>query len=112
MTISLAKQDGDIIQLGVDYQGGTEEMYRCVKMRIEVGRERQRGQNNFKYVPSQAAETNPDTYHHCAFLQQQGSYETASSARGSSRIAHCGLQREYQGEETGYESQRNGLLYL
>jgi hypothetical protein len=25
-------------------------MYRCVKMKIEVGRERQRGQNNFKYV--------------------------------------------------------------
>ncbi|GHJ84394.1 hypothetical protein NliqN6_0796 [Naganishia liquefaciens] len=40
-------KDGDIIQLGVDYQGGTEEMYRCVKMKIEVGRERQRGQNNF-----------------------------------------------------------------
>lgn len=48
-------QDGDIVQLGVDYQGGTEEMYRCVKMRIEVGRERQRGQNNFKYVSSQDA---------------------------------------------------------
>lgn len=25
-------------------------MYRCVKMKIEVGRERQRGQNNFKCV--------------------------------------------------------------
>ncbi len=42
-------KDGDVIQLGVDYQGGTEEMYRCVKMKVEVGRERQRGQqNNFK----------------------------------------------------------------
>ncbi|CAO3627135.1 unnamed protein product [Mucor hiemalis] len=28
--------NGDIIQLGVDYQGGIEEIYRCVKMRIEI----------------------------------------------------------------------------
>ncbi|KAI7871478.1 SMAD/FHA domain-containing protein, partial [Spinellus fusiger] len=27
---------GDIVQLGVDYQGGAEEIYRCVKMRIEL----------------------------------------------------------------------------
>ncbi|KAG8765002.1 hypothetical protein FRC12_007732, partial [Ceratobasidium sp. 428] len=39
--------DGDIIQLGVDYQGGTEEIYRCVKIRVEVGREWQRGANEF-----------------------------------------------------------------
>ncbi|ORX56419.1 SMAD/FHA domain-containing protein [Hesseltinella vesiculosa] len=30
--------DGDIVQLGVDYQGGTEEIYRCVKMRVELNR--------------------------------------------------------------------------
>ncbi|CAO3594585.1 unnamed protein product [Absidia cylindrospora] len=30
--------DGDVIQLGVDYQGGTEEIYRCVKMRLEINR--------------------------------------------------------------------------
>ncbi|KAI7879114.1 hypothetical protein K492DRAFT_148656 [Lichtheimia hyalospora FSU 10163] len=30
--------DGDIIQLGVDYQGGLEEMYRAVKMRFELNR--------------------------------------------------------------------------
>ncbi|GAN01323.1 SMAD/FHA domain-containing protein [Mucor ambiguus] len=28
--------NGDIIQLGVDYQGGVEEIYRCVKMKIEI----------------------------------------------------------------------------
>ncbi|KAK4686606.1 succinyl-CoA synthetase alpha subunit, partial [Tremellales sp. Uapishka_1] len=39
--------DGDVLQLGVDYQGGTEEMFRCVKMRVEVGREWQRGANEF-----------------------------------------------------------------
>ncbi|KAI8881464.1 SMAD/FHA domain-containing protein, partial [Backusella circina FSU 941] len=28
--------DGDIIQLGIDYQGGKQELFRCVKMRIEI----------------------------------------------------------------------------
>lgn len=39
---------GDILQLGVDYQGGTEEIYRCVKMRVELNRGWQRGVNSFK----------------------------------------------------------------
>jgi pSer/pThr/pTyr-binding forkhead associated (FHA) protein len=43
-------KDGDILQLGVDYQGGTEDMYKSVKIRIEVGREWQTGANAFKYV--------------------------------------------------------------
>lgn len=42
-------KDGDVLQLGVDYQGGTEEQYRCVKMRVEIGRDwQQRGNNQFK----------------------------------------------------------------
>ncbi|KAI9310817.1 SMAD/FHA domain-containing protein, partial [Dichotomocladium elegans] len=28
--------DGDIVQLGIDYQGGVEEVYRAVKMRFEL----------------------------------------------------------------------------
>ncbi|KAG8787567.1 hypothetical protein FRC15_008923 [Serendipita sp. 397] len=40
-------KDGDILQLGVDYQGGTEEIYRCVKIRVEIGREWQAGPNPF-----------------------------------------------------------------
>lgn len=43
-------KDGDVLQLGVDYQGGTEDIYKCVKMRIEMGREWQAGANAFKYV--------------------------------------------------------------
>ncbi|KIJ49104.1 hypothetical protein M422DRAFT_28107 [Sphaerobolus stellatus SS14] len=42
-----AIKDGDVLQLGVDYQGGTEEIYRCVKMRVELGREWQSGVNAF-----------------------------------------------------------------
>lgn len=43
-----ALKDGDVLQLGVDYQGGTEEIYRCVKMRVELNRGWQRGANSFK----------------------------------------------------------------
>ncbi|KAI8354018.1 hypothetical protein BD560DRAFT_336573 [Blakeslea trispora] len=34
-------RDGDLVQLGVDYQGGYEEVYRAVKMRFEVNRSKQ-----------------------------------------------------------------------
>lgn len=43
-------KDGDVLQLGVDYQGGTEEIYRCVKMRVELNREWQRKKSSFKSV--------------------------------------------------------------
>lgn len=41
-------QDGDVLQLGVDYQGGHEDMFRCVKIRVEIGRDWQRAANEFK----------------------------------------------------------------
>ncbi|ANZ73173.1 BA75_00553T0 [Komagataella pastoris] len=31
-------QDGDILQLGIDFRGGTEETFRCVKMRVELNK--------------------------------------------------------------------------
>ncbi|KAG0289787.1 hypothetical protein BGZ96_006697, partial [Linnemannia gamsii] len=40
-------KDGDVIQLGVDYQGGTQEIYRCVKMRLELNRSWQQQANAF-----------------------------------------------------------------
>ncbi|KAF8625879.1 hypothetical protein AX15_005152 [Amanita polypyramis BW_CC] len=40
-------KDGDILQLGVDYQGGAEDIYKSVKIRVEVGREWQAGANVF-----------------------------------------------------------------
>jgi hypothetical protein len=45
-------KDGDILQLGVDYQGGTEDIYKSVKIRIELGREWQAAPNVFKCVIS------------------------------------------------------------
>jgi len=44
-------KDGDIVQLGVDYQGGTEDIYKSVKIRVEMGREWQAAANAFKYAP-------------------------------------------------------------
>ncbi|KAI9254450.1 hypothetical protein BDA99DRAFT_158014 [Phascolomyces articulosus] len=40
-------KDGDVVQLGVDYQGGTEEIYRAVKMRLELNRTWQHQTNTF-----------------------------------------------------------------
>ncbi|KAG1894198.1 SMAD/FHA domain-containing protein, partial [Suillus fuscotomentosus] len=31
-------KDGDIVQLGIDYQGGQEDIYKSVKIRVEIGR--------------------------------------------------------------------------
>ncbi|KAI2626640.1 RING finger protein [Hypoxylon sp. NC1633] len=39
--------DGDIVQLGIDFKGGEEMIYRCVKMRIELNRGWQSKPNNF-----------------------------------------------------------------
>lgn len=39
--------DGDIVQLGIDFRGGEEMIFRCVKMRIELNRGWQSKPNNF-----------------------------------------------------------------
>ncbi|KAJ7719062.1 hypothetical protein B0H16DRAFT_1739668 [Mycena metata] len=41
-------KDGDILQLGVDYQGGAEDIYKSVEIRVELGREWQGRVNGFK----------------------------------------------------------------
>ncbi|KAJ1938919.1 hypothetical protein EC988_007449, partial [Linderina pennispora] len=38
--------DGDVLQLGVDYQGGTLDIYKCVKIRLEINRNWQRSKEN------------------------------------------------------------------
>jgi pSer/pThr/pTyr-binding forkhead associated (FHA) protein len=39
-------KDGDVIQLGVDYQGRTEDIFRCVRIRVELNREAMKHRNN------------------------------------------------------------------
>jgi hypothetical protein len=41
-------KDGDIIQLGIDFRGGEEMIFRCVKIRVECNRGWQQGLNAFK----------------------------------------------------------------
>lgn len=43
-------KDGDIVQLGIDFRGGEEMIFRCVKIRVECNRGWQQGLNKFKYV--------------------------------------------------------------
>lgn len=45
-------KDGDIVQLGIDFRGGEEMIFRCVKIRIECNRAWQKKPNNFKFVLS------------------------------------------------------------
>lgn len=45
-------KDGDIVQLGIDFRGGEEMIFRCVRIRIECNRSWQQQPNEFKYVPS------------------------------------------------------------
>lgn len=40
--------DGDVLQLGIDFKGGEEPIFRCVKIRVELNRAWQKGLNNFK----------------------------------------------------------------
>ena len=40
--------DGDVVQLGIDFRGGEEMIFRCVKIRIECNRGWQNGPNKFK----------------------------------------------------------------
>ncbi|CAO3587460.1 unnamed protein product [Absidia cylindrospora] len=42
---SMELTDGDIIQLGVDYQEGMDQMYRAVKIRLEINRDNTKTSN-------------------------------------------------------------------
>ena len=39
--------DGDVVQLGIDFKGGEEVIFRCVKIRIEINRGWQKNLNAF-----------------------------------------------------------------
>lgn len=41
-------KDGDVVQLGIDFRGGEEMIFRCVKIRIECNRSWQQRPNKFK----------------------------------------------------------------
>ncbi|MCJ1247318.1 hypothetical protein MMC30_004532 [Trapelia coarctata] len=39
--------DGDVVQLGIDFRGGEEMIFRCVKIKVEINRGWQRSLNQF-----------------------------------------------------------------
>jgi hypothetical protein len=41
-------KDGDIVQLGIDFKGGEEMIFRCVKIRVELNKGWQNGPSSFK----------------------------------------------------------------
>lgn len=55
--------DGDVVQLGIDFRGGEEMIFRCVKIRVECNRAWQKGLNNFKYVSCLNFTTSNDLTH-------------------------------------------------
>lgn len=42
--------DGDIVQLGIDFKGGEEMIFRCVKIRVELNKGWHNGPSSFKCV--------------------------------------------------------------
>lgn len=42
--------DGDVVQLGIDFRGGEEMIFRCVKIRVECNRGWQKTLNSYKYA--------------------------------------------------------------
>ena len=54
-------KDGDIVQLGIDFRGGEEMIFRCVKIRIECNRSWQKRPNNFKWVFPPSSTVTPST---------------------------------------------------
>ncbi|CAZ83821.1 unnamed protein product [Tuber melanosporum] len=55
--------DGDILQLGIDFKGGEEQIFRCVKIRVELNRAWQKALNKFNMSAHRRirnlAKTNP-----------------------------------------------------
>ncbi|KAJ2732480.1 hypothetical protein IW152_003756 [Coemansia sp. BCRC 34962] len=69
--------DGDILQLGVDYQGGSVDTYKCVKIRLEINRNWQRSKENpFR---RQVLENIQNAYH---AIGSEGMATAAAGARG------------------------------
>lgn len=76
--------DGDVVQLGIDFRGGEEMIFRCVKIRIECNRGWQKALNNFKYVVC--------TMLRCMKLtmqQQKDPQATPQSDSKTKRLGYC-----------------------
>ncbi|KAJ2159053.1 hypothetical protein GGF46_003312 [Coemansia sp. RSA 552] len=72
--------DGDILQLGVDYQGGHQDIYKCVKIRLEINRTWQRNtENPFR---RQVMANIQNQYHAIGGTQQQQQQQQGAGGAG------------------------------
>ncbi|EGC44408.1 FHA domain-containing protein [Histoplasma capsulatum var. duboisii H88] len=80
-----AVRDGDILQLGIDFRGGEEMIFRCVRMRIECNRTWQQQANEF----------NKNT---AALINNLGKGKNAADYAGSRECSIClgSVLRPYQ----------------
>ncbi|KKZ66459.1 hypothetical protein EMCG_07794 [[Emmonsia] crescens] len=80
-----AVRDGDILQLGIDFRGGEEMIFRCVRMRIECNRTWQQKANEF----------NKNT---AALINNLGKGNSAADYAGSRECSIClgSVLRPYQ----------------
>jgi pSer/pThr/pTyr-binding forkhead associated (FHA) protein len=95
-------RDGDVLQLGVDYQGGSEDIYKSVKIKVEVGREWQAGANAFKcvsHLPHRALLT----------LHQ---YPRHQPTQGTRRHHRPKQTRPLQGQTATAQDQHPRLLHM
>lgn len=71
--------DGDVVQLGIDFKGGEEVIFRCVKIRVECNRGWQKSLNNF------------NTTTHKRLLKSAGINKSRDSDAASVNSSECSI---------------------
>ncbi|KAM0722295.1 hypothetical protein Q7P37_001736 [Cladosporium fusiforme] len=71
--------DGDVVQLGIDFKGGEEVIFRCVKIRVECNRGWQKSLNNF------------NTSTHKRLLKSAGINKSRDSDTASVNSSECSI---------------------
>jgi pSer/pThr/pTyr-binding forkhead associated (FHA) protein len=71
--------DGDVVQLGIDFKGGEEVIFRCVKIRVECNRGWQKSLNNF------------NTSTHKRLLKSAGVNKNRDSDAASVNTSECSI---------------------
>ena len=71
--------DGDVVQLGIDFKGGEEVIFRCVKIRVECNRGWQKSLNNF------------NTSTHKRLLRSAGVNKSRDSDAASVNTSECSI---------------------
>ncbi|EPB89565.1 hypothetical protein HMPREF1544_03649 [Mucor circinelloides 1006PhL] len=91
-------RDGDAIQLGVDYQGGLEPIYRAVRIRVELNRQTQNANSPFTRTAFQQLRSHLiGTNIHSATTSPQQPQAASPSSNNSDFLvqpADLGLHRE------------------